>query len=433
MNARTTRRALAAGALTATLILSASSALAAPSSARAAEARPPAPGKVAVDVAAEAGIAALDTRTWGAAPYDYDGDGAEDVLIGYHSPKKLWRNEGAGAYAVVPQGDWPSNGVDRHDCAWGDVDGNGRPDLYCAAGRGSKNKVKNELQDNELWLQGADGTFTEVGTAWGVGDLCGRGRAVAFLHANGDAWLDLFVGNMAPRKRVANDPCDGSPRSRSEGSKVFLNEGGTGFRFAPRFSSFAPATGSQCVEVLDFNRDGRDDLFTCRNLRQQPSLYVNKRGVALREVTERHRLAAQINDADVTDLDADGDPDLVTAFEGGFAYQLNKRGVFSARTVISRVRNGTGKAVAVGDADGDGDLDVYGMVGGGSARNPDDRILLNSRLRFTGVRVPSATGAADEVVAVRRDAASPQVEFLALNGYNLQGKGPIQLIRLVPR
>jgi hypothetical protein len=54
------------------------------------------------------------------------------------------------------------------------------------------------------------------------------------------------------------------------------------------------------------------------------------------------------------------------------------------------------------------------------------------RRSFVGVRVPGATGAADDVVALRRAVGEP-VEFLALNGYNLDGVGPVQLIRLERR
>jgi hypothetical protein len=70
-------------------------------------------------------------------------------------------------------------------------------------------------------------------------------------------------------------------------------------------------------------------------------------------------------------------------------------------------------------------------VGDGAAGNPADRILLNRRLRFKPVRVPRAAGAADDVVPLRR--GKGRVEFLALNGYNLQGTGPVQLVRLVRR
>ena len=381
---------------------------------------------VAVDVAARAGIAETSTKTWSAAPFDYDRDGLQDVLIGYHPVQKLWRNRGDGSYEQVAEYAWQRTVTDRHSCAWADVDRNGRPDVYCSAGRGLNNRVKTADLDNELWLQGRNGQFSEVGTDWRAGDRCGRGRTVAFLHANGDRYPDLFIGNQRPR-RVEDDPCDDFPNS--EHSKILINQGGSGFRYAPRFFPYGAGPGARCTEVLDFDGDGWQDLFACRSNRTSGRLYRNKSGKGFRDVSSRHGLEERINDAAVADIDGDGDPDLVTASPAGFAVHINNDGRLGPRRLIFRVPVGEGVAVAVGDADGDRDLDVYAMVGNGMMGNPDDRILLNNRLTFKAVRVPAASGAADDVVVVRR-LATRKVDFLALNGYNLQGVGPVQLIRL---
>jgi hypothetical protein len=147
-------------------------------------------GPTAVDRAATAGLREVN-RLWEATPVDYDRDGDEDVWIGYHQwTGKLWSNNGSGIYVRVAASAWPrvnSEGKipDRHDCAFADVDRDGRPDAYCSTGRDEDNFVKYGM-DNELWLQRSPGQFTEVGTAWGVGDLCGRGRHVTFINANGE-------------------------------------------------------------------------------------------------------------------------------------------------------------------------------------------------------------------------------------------------------
>lgn len=386
------------------------------------------PQFAAVDVAAEAGIATDSTKTWSAAPFDHDGDGDEDLLIGYHPIEKLWQNQGDGTYVRVAAEAWPE-GTDRHSCAWADVDRNGLPDVYCATGRGLRNKVKAAAADNELWLQAEPGTFTDVGTEWGVGDPCGRGRSVAFIDANGDEWPDLFVGNHVSRS--VEDPCDDGAHP-NKSSKLFLNQGGTGFRHAPRWWSYGAGPGNRCIQVLDFNNDGWDDLFTCRGIGQTPRLYRNRKGAGFVDVTSRHPFGRRISDADVADFDRDGDPDLVVGTQAGFARHVNHRGRFSKPRLLWRAPRGFGMAVAWGDADDDGDLDVYGMVGNGADGNPPDRILLKTGSTWAPVRVPGAGGAADDVVAVDRFGTGP-TEFLALNGYNLVGKGPVQLIRLIPR
>lgn len=389
--------------------------------------------KFAVDVAASAGLRVARTRTWAAAPGDYNRDGAQDVLINYHGwGAKLWMNNGHGHYRRVASYAWRQKNsrgqlLDRHNCDWADVDRNGRPDLYCSAGRRESNIVKTG-RDNELWLQGRHGRFREVGTAWHAGDVCGRGRNVAFLHANGDRFPDLFVGNHRPRK-VA-DPCDSSPRLPNESSKVFINVHGNRFRYAPRYFSYGPGPGSRCAEVLDFNKDGRDDLFTCSD-RGFPRLFLNRRGRRFVDVTPRHVFRWRLTDAEVVDLDGDRDPDLVTSSRGRFAYHLNQNGHFGPEQLITRVdRPNEGRSVAVGDADGDGDIDVYAMIGRGLRANPADWIWLNADLHFTPIRVPHASGAADDVTALH-PWGNERTAFLVLNGRKRFANGPVQLIRIV--
>jgi hypothetical protein len=220
-----------------------------------------------VNTVAGSGLAG-STETFDASTVDYDRDGDQDVWIGYHDQGgKLWRNDGSGIYTRVAAAAWPkydpvSGKVpDRHQCVWADVDLDGRPDSYCAVGRGGNNDVKTG-KDNELWLQRTPGAFTDVGTAWGVGDLCGRSHYAAFLDANGDRYPDLFVGNAAPRD-VAGDPCsDPAKGLGDERIKLCLNQNGTGFRQVTGLG-IGGNGGTRCAEVVDYDRDGWQDLLAC--------------------------------------------------------------------------------------------------------------------------------------------------------------------------
>ena len=56
---------------------------------------------VAVDTVAGSGLTA-SLETWEAVPVDYDGDGDQDVWVGYHDQGgRLFRNDGAGVYTRV--------------------------------------------------------------------------------------------------------------------------------------------------------------------------------------------------------------------------------------------------------------------------------------------------------------------------------------------
>lgn len=380
----------------------------------------------ALDTVAGSGLGA-STETWEATPVDYDRDGDQDVWIGYHDQgATLWRNDGRGAYArayVWPRQNASGKIPDRHDCDWADVNRNGLPDAYCATGRSGGNLVKTG-QDNELWLQTSPGTFTDVGTSWGIGDECGRSHYVAFLNANGDAWPDIFVGNAAPR--AVADPCDDPANGLpDEEMKLYLNESGAGFREAPS-SGIAGFGGSRCAEVADITGDGWEDLVVCGS---RTILYRNDRGGGFTDVSSAHGLTTGHVDAAVGDLDRDGDIDLVTALRGRVEYRLGNGGRLGAPVRIYTVPKGGGaRAVSLGDADGDGDLDVYSLITNIQAgTNPRDVVLRNTNLSFGAVPVPQAGGIGDAVTALDGN-ADGRSEFLVLNG--VETNGPIQRIEL---
>ncbi len=394
---------------------------------------------VVKDTAPAAGLSAK-SKTWSADGIDFNDDGAQDVWIGYHGQGgKLWRNNGAGSYTRVAKGAWPANNpdgktIDRHDCAWADVDRNGRLDAYCSTGRFIRNIVKDADRDNEMWMQRRPGRFRDNARPKALGDVCGRGRHVAFLNANGDKWPDLFLGNDVQRK--IPDECNGNPNLPNERSKIFINKKGDGFKYVRDYWDYGAGPGTECAEVLDFDGDGNDDLFTCQAPNKPPVLYRNQINQhRFVDVTAKQpELTHGISDAEVRDLDGDRDDDLVTAAADGFYFQLNNGGRFSARVLIGSAPGGSGNSVEVGDADGDGQLDVYGMVYGTRTTNPDDVLYLNdgNLSGFTPASpVPSAAGSAQQVITLNPN-AGPRDAFLALNGFGRDiAPGRIQLLHMV--
>lgn len=383
-----------------------------------------------VDTVGGSGLSA-SSETWEASTVDYDRDGDQDLWIGYHDQGgRLWRNDGGGTYTRVAATAWPrvtSEGrvVDRHFCDWADVDRNGMPDAYCAAGRGGENGVKTH-RDNELWLQQTTGRFAEVGTSWGVGDVCGRSHYVRFLHANTDAYPDIFVGNAAPRPD-ADDPCDDPANGLTdERSKLFLNDAGTGFHPAVGWG-IGGNSGVRCAEAGDFTGDGREDLLVCG--KPIARLYRHNAGPGFTDVAAGNNLAGSYSDATFADLDGDTDLDILTSIGRVVAYHLNTAGRYGIAVRITNVPSGgSARAVATGDADGDGDLDVYVLVSNLTAgTNPADRILLNTGLTFTSVSVPAAGGVGDAVAPLDGD-GDGHAEFLVLNGVEVDG--PVQRIEL---
>jgi hypothetical protein len=145
-------------------------------------------GKLA-DVAAEVGLA--DTRkTVGAVWFDYDEDGDLDLYAAHMDgdANGLYRND-RGRFTDVAEvaglawgGRAPrdtANGTVR-PCA-ADVDGDGRFDLFTA-----------NYGPNGLFLNRGGGRFEDVSAAWGIG-IDGRYDTCAFGDVDNDGRVDLYV------------------------------------------------------------------------------------------------------------------------------------------------------------------------------------------------------------------------------------------------
>lgn len=377
-------------------------------------------GVRAADRASDAGIAQT-SNSYGTFVADVDLDGDQDFLYNRHwqSESILYQNDGLGRFAPSPPGTFPMK--DRHDCVWGDIDGNGLPDMYCTVGAARGTVVKR----NELWFQGEDG-LALVLDAWGATDPYGRGREPALLDVNGDGLLDLFVGNYYPR-------ADGEPTP----NRLFLQDPAGSFRGAPEYGVDLEI-GGQCAEAADFDGDGDPDLTVCAHGPQGGlKLYRNDGVPPMVDVARDLGVTGQWCDARWVDLDLDGRLDLTRMSRTAFQVLLQGAdGRFSVVYELSMSASGCafgggGERIAAGDVNLDGYPDLYLVFSGYStgAWNLPDVFLVNDGTgrAFAPAWIPQATtGSGASVVAIEAD-GDPQTEFLVTNG---RGKilGPIQLI-----
>ena len=148
-----------------------------------------------VNVASEAGISEK-TRTFSLSTTDYNRDGKRDFFLVRHDPQDLgahippstlYRGTGSRFQATPPSFQVNGKNTDKHGCDWSDVNLDGRSDMFCAIGL-------TQFSKNELWVQGADGSFTNQAQERGlyVGAR-GRYRYATFIQANNDARPDIYV------------------------------------------------------------------------------------------------------------------------------------------------------------------------------------------------------------------------------------------------
>jgi len=178
-------------------------------------------------------------------------------------PNFLFRNrEGKGFENVTRRAGLMENN-DRYSfaAAWSDYDGDGWPDLY----------VANDFGRNNLYRNKGDGTFRDVAAEAGVEDS-GAGMSAAWGDYDGDGRPDLYVGNMwssagqrvtgnTQFRQVARDgKVLGEFQRQARGNTLLRNLGG----------SFQDSSGPAGVEMgrwawssdfADLDNDGMLDLY----------------------------------------------------------------------------------------------------------------------------------------------------------------------------
>jgi hypothetical protein len=133
---------------------------------------------------------------WG----DYNNDGFRDLFLSTKNARDfLYRNNGNGTFTnVAAQAGVGGSGTDESaNATWGDYNHDGWLDLYVGNDSGGPvgpGFVGAPGQPNYLYRNNGDGTFTEVGKAYGVNNW-GRTLAAQWTDYDNDGDVDLVVIN----------------------------------------------------------------------------------------------------------------------------------------------------------------------------------------------------------------------------------------------
>ena len=196
--------------------------------------------------------------------------------------------------------------------AWGDYDRDGDPDLY----------LSNFGDENRLYRNNGDGTFTDVATELGVVEPI-NSFGTWFWDFNNDGWLDLFVAGYG--LRIADVAADylGLPHGGAR-TRLYKNDG------AGRFIDVTRETGLYRVHLTmganfgDLDNDGFLDMYLGTGYPSYDALgpniaYRNNGGQSFTDVTFSAGLGHLQKGHGISfgDLDRDGDQDIFVQV-GGF-------------------------------------------------------------------------------------------------------------------
>ncbi len=417
------------------------------------------------DATAEAG---LDVPLpWLMAPVaaDFDGDGRTDVLFTALEGLRYFRNEGGrfvdrtgtALPAAVAAAGWCTS------AAAADFDGDGDLDVFVArylafdpkdppldgvGGRTCRHRDRPVLCGprglkplGDLLLKNrGDGTFEEVGSAFGLGGTApAYGLGVVVLDFDRDGRPDVFVANDATPNHLW----------RNEGGRFVEVGVGLGVAWS---ADGAPEAGMG-VDAADLNGDGVDDLVVTNFETEPNDVYLSRGDLGWIESSARVRTAGVDRPlvgwgVGIRDFDGDGRLDLFVA--NGHVYRGFAEGSPWSQPVVLHLGRDDGtfarfrgpeasaldqsrpsRAAAFGDLDDDGDVDVV-IVGVGvppailRADVPNDLEWYGLRVRGPAPNL-AGLGAAVEFEAggrVRHATVRAQSSFQATNDPRLIFRAP---------
>lgn len=313
---------------------------------------------------------------------DYDNDGFPDLLVTGYGGLQLWHNKGDGTFIERHSECGLNDKLWSSAAGWGDVDGDGCLDLYVAHyakwsfdNHPRCNGPRPELREicsprafeplpDILYRSVGDGTFVDYSAEAGL-RLDGKGLGVALGDIDLDGDTDIYV---------ANDTTD---------NFLYLNNGRGTFEEAAALNGVAvddrgTPNGSMGVDFGDYNLDGLPDIWAANFEVESFALYRNDGNALFVHVSQATGITA-LNGLFVgfgtqfTDLDADGDEDLVVTNGHVINYPrnapiqqlplvlLNSGGKRFVRLDFANSyfsKPHIGRGLAVGDLDDDGDPDL---------------------------------------------------------------------------
>ncbi len=235
-----------------------------------------------------------------------------------------------------------------------DINGDGREDIYIGGAKGEKGRI---------YIQDANGKFVRKVSDAIESDAASEDVAAEFFDANGDGYMDLYVGSGG-YEFAANDPL--------LQDRLYINDGQGNFKkVTGALPEMLISTGT--VKAADFNNDGHIDLFLGGRLvsgkyptAPESKILLNDGKGNFKDVTSSNGQPLQhmgmVTDAVWLDINKDSFLDLIVVGEWmPIKVFINRQGtlVDESEQYIKFASSGWWNTIYAEDMDGDGDQDLF--------------------------------------------------------------------------
>jgi hypothetical protein len=297
----------------------------------------------------------------GVAIGDINNDGKPDIFFtANQGENKLYLNEGNFHFKDITIAAGISSIHKWHTgVTMVDINGDGWLDIYvCNAGI-----MPGDDRANELYINQKDGTFKEEAAKYHLNDTGASTQAIFFDYDH-DGDLDCFVLNNNPKSIESFGYKKGirNIRDVTDGDRLYRNDNGIFTDVSEQAGIYGSAIGYGLgIVVGDVNNDGWEDIYVSNDFFEKDYLYINQKNGTFKEVTNT-ALGHMSNGSmgcDMADMNNDGWLDIFTAemlpesdYRLKTTVKFDDYDVQNARNILDYHHQFTGNCLQLNNQDG---------------------------------------------------------------------------------
>ncbi|MDB4901838.1 MAG: repeat protein [Mucilaginibacter sp.] len=250
----------------------------------------------------------------GVAIGDVNNDGKPDIFFtSNQGSNKLYINKGNWKFEdVTEKAGLAGEGKWHTGVTMVDINGDGWLDIYvCNSGA-----LKTGEKGNELFINQKDGTFKEEAEKYSLSDK-GLSTQALFFDYDHDGDLDCFVLNNSYRaiESFGYNPNMRNIRNLKGGHRLYRNDNGKFVDVSEKAGIYGSEIGFGLgVAAGDFNNSGWDDMYISNDFFEHDYLYINQHNGTFKENSNdaMGHMSMSSMGSDMADINNDGYLDMMT-------------------------------------------------------------------------------------------------------------------------